>query len=80
MSYLAFKNVGNSPSGKTCIWEVISTQRQDVLGEIKWFGRWHQYTFFPICDTIWNDDCLIEISAFLTKVTAEHRMLSKVSH
>lgn len=72
-SYLYIRNVGDSASGKTCIWFVYSQLHGDKLGEVKWYGRWRQYAFFPSIDTIWNDACLIEVAAFVTKVTKEHR-------
>lgn len=50
---------------KTCKWHVVSRKNDAVLGEIKWFGRWRQYVFFPVIGTIFNPDCMDHISEFI---------------
>lgn len=70
--YLRFSLVGASSSGKTEVWEVTST-RGDALGEIRWFGRWRQYAFFPASGTIYNPNCLAEIAGHVGWLTRRHR-------
>lgn len=41
---------------------VVSRRSGDRLGEIKWFGRWRQYAFFPADGTVWNPQCMVEIN------------------
>ena len=80
--YLTATFVRPSPSGKTDIWAIRSVSSSEVLGEIKWFGRWRQYVFFPVDGTIWNPDCLDAVSTFVrgrTKASAEARVLRKVA-
>ena len=43
--YLEFEQIPYE--GKTKRFEVISKLHDVLLGEIKWFGRWRQYAFFP---------------------------------
>ena len=62
---------GKSPSGKTSIWNV-SSKDGIFLGQIRWFGRWRQYTFWPDDNTVWNKECLNEVADFLTKARQEH--------
>ena len=52
---------------KTKVWSVISKQHGDQLGTIKYFGRWRQYTFFPNTGTVWNTQCLQDVTSFLNK-------------
>lgn len=47
------------------------------LGEIKWFGRWKQYAFFPEPNTIFEKQCLKDITVFLETLMLE-RKLSKL--
>lgn len=62
MGYLRFSS-HPSASGRTTVTEVHSVLRGDMLGEIRWMGRWRQYAFYPGDGTIWNPDCLAEVSA-----------------
>jgi hypothetical protein len=50
---------------KTSTWDVVSVRHGDLLGIIRWWGAWRQYTFFPSNNTVFNPDCLREISAFI---------------
>ncbi len=43
------------------------------LGEVKWYGSWRQYCFFPESDTVWNATCLKDIQAFLDEQNAAHK-------
>ena len=50
---------------KTYKWFVIARKDDSVLGEIRWFGRWRQYAFFPIIGSAFNPDCMDHISEFI---------------
>lgn len=50
---------------KTPIITIRSKLHGVVLGEIKWYGRWRQHAFFPAPGTIWNPDCLSEITDYI---------------
>jgi len=45
-----------------------------LLGEIKWFGRWKQYSFFPESDTVWNRECLDDINRFISQLMLERQL------
>lgn len=51
----------------------ISSARGAVLGEIKWYGAWRQYAFWPAPRTIFNKGCLSDITNWLRTLTLEHR-------
>lgn len=70
-TYLQIDKDRVSPSGLTFVW-VVKSLSGIPLGEIKWFGQWRKYTFYPMNYTTWDDNCLNEISAFMTKANAEH--------
>jgi len=53
--------------GKTSRWECLSKSSQDVLGEVKWYGPWRQYCFFPK-NAIFNKGCLEDINDFITQL------------
>lgn len=65
--------VRQSPSGKTGLWEIRSVADRELLGAVRWHGPWRQYVFYPEWSTLWNPDCLDEVSAFLRDVTTKQR-------
>lgn len=72
-----------SEGRKTKVWRVRATRDYALLGTIKWFGRWRQYTFFPEPETIFNPDCLREIADRCAALTKRHRdgnMLTPISN
>ena len=76
-SFIEFRAIGLSDSGKTTIWEVVpngSGQKWVAnLGLIKWFGRWRCYAFFPRTETVFERKCLRDIADFCEARTMEHR-------
>lgn len=71
--YLEFEFDGYSDSGKTEIWCIYSKRSNDLLGVIKWFGRWRQYAFFPEPGTIWNIDCLSTVNLWIGVMMRERQ-------
>ena len=61
--YLEFNTLEQKP--KTKVIEIISKRGRERLGIIKWFPRWRQYAFFPEVDTIFNVECLNDITFFI---------------
>lgn len=51
--------------GTTEIWAIHSARHGDVLGQIRWFGRWRQYVFYPVDGALFNAQCLRDIASFL---------------
>lgn len=57
------------PKRKTPIYKLFSMSNHDIkLGEIKWFGAWRQYCFYPEGNTIFDRKCLTYINNFLEEV------------
>lgn len=56
---------------KTKLWSVLSVSSGYPLGEVKWYAPWRCYCFFPNFDTIWNTNCLDDITAFIRARMAE---------
>lgn len=47
------------------------------LGEIRWYGAWRKFCFYPNEDTIWDNKCLEEIVSFLNKYNKDWRNKSE---
>ena len=56
----------NKPLGrKTDIWNVDPLQAGGfTLGQVKWFGAWRRYAFFPSAGTVFEETCLRQIANF----------------
>jgi len=52
---------------------VWSRKSGEILGEIKWFSRWRQYTFFPRPETIFNSECLDDIRSYIKDLMDERK-------
>ena len=63
----------NFPNKKTQVWQVISVKGV-FLGDIKWFGRWRCYAFFPEETTVFNSICLKDIKEFIDKLMTERNL------
>lgn len=46
-------------------WVITKEQPCSTLGQIKWFGRWRKYSFFPQPETVFEQDCLNDIISFM---------------
>jgi hypothetical protein len=71
--YLSFRKHDPLVGRKTDVWHIYSVNHGDLLGIIKWAGRWRQYVFFPTQHTMWNKDCLNDIEQFLVRIMADRR-------
>ena len=77
--YIEFHWIGYSKSGATETWRVMTKDKQDELGEIKWYGPWRCYAFSAFCGEIFQTtpifekQCLRDIANFLEKVTKLQR-------
>ncbi len=75
--YIEFVFRDGSVSGKTRIWEILSISSGCGLGLIKWNGSWRQYTLHPYEGTMWNHQCLAEVSEFLIGENEIHKEIRK---
>lgn len=71
--FISFIHIGPSPSGKTHLWSVRSKSSGDILGQIRWYGAWRQYCFYPEGDTIWNEDCLRAVRNAMNQANEDHK-------
>jgi hypothetical protein len=43
------------------------------LGEVRWWGAWRCFAFFPADGTLFESTCLWDLAAFCAWLTGEHR-------
>lgn len=69
-----------TPGRKTRTVDIISERSNKRLGQIRWYSRWRQYTFHPDALTIWNPQCLKQISDEIDKLNRQHREKLRAEH
>lgn len=60
---------------KTNIWDVLVKDGPALLGQVRWFGRWRCYAFFPEDGTVFERQCLRDIADFCEEETKEQRRI-----
>ncbi len=76
--YLVFEE-DDHYEGKTKCIVVVSRHHLNILGEIKWYGSWRQYCFFPLAgmQTVWNTDCLEDVQTVIRDLMEERRQVKR---
>lgn len=61
-------------TGKTLKYNIYTKDTPPIkLGEIRWFGRWRQYAFFPEPNTVYEKQCMQDITNFLKKLMLDRK-------
>lgn len=68
--YLEFQRI-ELPNRKTPIVVIWSKSSNALLGEIKWYGPWRQFCFYPEEATIFNIGCMDDIKKVITLLMRE---------
>jgi hypothetical protein len=71
--YLEFAKQPKRKTQKTWVTDVTSRSGGMLLGQIKWYGAWRQYAFYPSTDkvTIFNVECMSDITKVIQELMAE---------
>ena len=64
---------------KTDTFTVIANDGGVDLGEVKFYGAWRKFCFFPNHDTVFEQDCLRDIAIFCEQQTAAWRASKRVA-
>jgi hypothetical protein len=65
---------GSSSERKTGIWFVYGDDDAHVsIGQVRWYGAWRQYTFWPMPSSVFHAGCLEDIVVFLRRLNDAHR-------
>jgi len=74
--------VEGEPKPKTKTWHVVTKEDGgkpgfeeggNELGEVRWYGPWRCYAFFPAGGTLFEKDCLRDIADFCEQRSKAHR-------
>jgi len=64
--HIHFVQLSQKP--KTSIWACCNNSSGGELGQIKWYGPWRQYCFFPESYCVFNVSCLDDIKDFIRQL------------
>jgi hypothetical protein len=67
-----------SEENKTDIWEIISIQSSESLGEIRWCDHWRKYVFVPMMGTIFDINYMEDIIWFMQFETLKRKKQSTI--
>lgn len=76
--FLIFQTLQNMPSKKTETCYVLTRRDRMLLGTIRYYGRWRQYTFSPSSTrVVLNKGCLRDIADQCEVMTGEQRQRNR---
>lgn len=76
--YLIFQVVDRTPNHKTQICYVLTRRDRMLLGTISYYGRWRQYTFSALSQSVvLNKGCLRDIADQCEVMTGEQRQRNR---
>lgn len=71
------KAVEQPAKGITKIFKIISKEGDLDLGTIKWYSAWRCYAFYPEANTIFEKDCLQDITDFIKNLMEERKKIKE---
>ncbi len=73
--WLSFEKQIKPEGRKTDIFHVY-TEERFLLAKIYWYGSWRQYVIEPSPNTVYEINCLTDITTFLTDLKRERTKVS----
>lgn len=70
--YITVKEI-KEPGRKTPIYCLSNSQNDYFLGMIKWNPGWRKFCFYPSIDTLFDNQCLLDISNFIKNITEKEK-------
>lgn len=67
---------GTIPNRKTNIY-FIKNNSGCCIGEIRWYGPWRKFCFFPAPDTIWDNKCINAVYESIKYITDKYKQNKK---
>lgn len=71
--WLRFETGSPKPGRRTVPWQVRTKGGGVPLGWIEWHSSWRRYVFEPDAGTLYEEDCLRVIAAFVENLTRRQR-------
>ncbi len=75
--WIDFNLIVGPPERKTAIYDVIAKDGGHLLGQVRWFGRWRCYAFYPSPDCVFERTCLQDIIAFIIELMTKRKATAR---
>ncbi len=63
----------SNPAQKTRRFFLKNKENGFTIGEIKWYGPFRKYSFFPADNTVFEEQCLSDITTMLHNLEMERK-------
>lgn len=60
-------------TGCTKKWYVKNIHSGTIIATIRWYGAWRKYALFPEEGTVWDNNCMTTVIAFIQKEMNKRR-------
>lgn len=61
-------------TGKTTVYNCFNKEFGTLLGQVKWYGAFRKYSFFPEANIVFEETCLKDIASFLAQLMLERKL------
>lgn len=62
------------PGQKTKRFNCYNKEHESLIGEVRWYGGFRKYSFFPASNIVFENQCLKDIASFLEKLMLERKI------
>jgi len=66
--YLRFVQKPTPANRKTGIYSCRNLKSDAELGEVRWYGPWRGYCYFPSVQAVYSASCLQDIADFISRL------------
>jgi hypothetical protein len=58
---------------KTSVYSCRNNNSHQELGQVKWYGPWRQYCYFPTVQAVYSSGCLADIESFMKELLSNRK-------
>jgi hypothetical protein len=62
--FIQFVKADENHEGNPMYW-IANKRSGDTIGQVFWYGPWHQWTCRFKEDSVWSQDCLADVREFI---------------
>lgn len=75
--YIGFILDEDRSQNRVTNWWNVRALDGTILGVVKWTSRWRRYAFFPEPNTMFEGECLFDITQFVNAMTTNRKLERK---
>lgn len=67
-------------TGKTIVYNCSNKENRVLLGQVKWYGAFRKYSFFPEPNMVFESQCMRDIVSFMDQLMLERKIAKQNSN